>query len=162
MVQSWLFWCFSVSILTTDWGWSPVDRDALLAAFVRVRSDGRAKTLTISPAVAVASVGQAVPIKPGHINLKGTHNMHPQSQIEKYKRNHRLEQAKLAGRGRVYRESSIQLFTREELMRHQDKGMWVNWCTNNRWAPRWTGKTLHQVGASTGEIYSTFILLTCT
>lgn len=106
-----------------------MDRDPLLAAFVRVRSDGCAKTLTISPAVAVASVGQAVPIKPGHINLKGTHNMYTQSQTEKCKRNHRLKQAKLASRGRVYRESGIQLFTREELMRYQDKGMWVNWCT---------------------------------
>lgn len=104
-------------------------RDPLLATFVRVCSDGRAKTLTVSPAVAVASVGQAVPIKPGHINLKGTQHVYTvtnreiqmQSEIEAGK-------SSPTEAACVYRVSHIQLFTREELMRYQDKGMWVNWC----------------------------------
>ena len=53
--------------------------DALLTAFVSIRSDGCTETLTITPAVTIASVCQAVPIEPGHIHLRSIHSMYTRS-----------------------------------------------------------------------------------
>lgn len=47
--------------------------DPLLAAFVCVRSNGRAQALAVSAAVTVAGVCEAVPIEPSHVHLDSTH-----------------------------------------------------------------------------------------
>lgn len=60
-----------VCALTADSGRSPVYRDPVLAALVRVGGDAGAQTLAVAPSVAVAGVCQAVFIKPGHVHLGG-------------------------------------------------------------------------------------------